>query len=90
MEIKIPPEVAKALMHEFDQYGVFLSFDGANKITKTILAAWPGMSQLAENDSARIAQLEAEVEQLLKSRNRWGQKYNKLLLKIRAGLGRQG
>ena len=39
------------------------------------------------SDSEECNHLTAEVERLLKSRNRWGQKYNKLLLKIRAGLG---
>jgi len=39
------------------------------------------------SDSEECKALTSEVERLVTSRNRWGQKYNKLLLKIRAGLG---
>jgi hypothetical protein len=52
------------------------------------VTVWQGHAKTAIwSDSAECNHLTAEVERLLKSRNRWGQKYNKLLLKIRAGLG---
>jgi len=39
--------------------------------------------ELAERTAAEITRLRAEVERLVKSRNRWGQKYNKLLSAVR-------
>lgn len=47
---------------------------------------WQGHAKTAIwGDSAECKSLSAEVDRLVRSRNKWGQRYNKLLLKIRAG-----
>ena len=43
---QIPDEVAKALQHEFDQHGVFLSLRSAAAIAAATLNAWPGMTSI--------------------------------------------
>ena len=47
---------------------------------------WQGHAKTAIwGDSEECKSLSAEVDRLVRSRNKWGQRYNKLLLKIRAG-----
>ena len=61
-DIQIPPAALKAACRAYDFY-VYdcLSDDAMRLAIAAALNAWPGMSQLAENDSASIREMAALV-----------------------------